>query len=125
MNTIRKYAFTALALAVLMGGILPPPVRAQLDPDVRIYLYENGIRVGEVFVPERVEGQTQYVEHWVLYPNYMYPGPRYIGALQVVPSMTEKPYDSEADFFSRVPFEKGSKYVRVTAQEYNYLPVGR
>jgi hypothetical protein len=37
----------------------------------------------------------------------------------------EKPYASESDFFQRVPFAAGSKYIRVLAQEYPYLPVTR
>jgi hypothetical protein len=102
------------------------PVRGFLLPVLRgIYLYENGIRTGEVYVPDRVDGQTQYTEHWVLYPNYLYPGPKFLGPMQVVPVTTEKPYASDAEFFKNVPFAKGSKYVRVDAEEFTSLPVAR
>jgi len=117
--------FGAVALAVTLAGIMPPVAKAQLDPGDKFYLYENGMRVGEVYVPDRAQGQTEYLEHWVLYPGYMYPGPRFIGTLQIVPSPMEKPYASESDFFQRVPFAAGSKYIRVLAQEYPYLPVTR
>jgi len=122
MRSIWKCVLAGLALALLVAGLLPPAAKAQIDVGSRIYLYENGVRVGEVFVPDRAPGQTEYAEDWVLYPNYMYPGPRFIGALQIVPSPTEKPYASEQDFFQRVPFAAGSKYVRVLAQESAYLP---
>lgn len=125
MNQIRKCVFAALAIALMIAAVLPPTAKAQIDGGNRIYLYENGVRVGEIYVPDRVEGQTEYVEHWVLYPKYLYPGPQFIGALQIVASPTEQPYASEADFLRRVPFEKGSKYIRVTAQESSYLPVAR
>jgi hypothetical protein len=85
-------------------------------------LYEGDSRVGEVFVPQRDPAETRYVEHWVLYPNYRYPGPRYLGALRVVVSTSEAPYASEDDFFRNVPFAKGSKYVRVNCQESPALP---
>src|SRR5689334_4638991 len=98
---------------------------AQLDPGTRIYLYENGERVGEVYVPERDAGQATYVEHWVLYPNYRYPGPLFISALQIVPSPTENPHDTQPIFFRNVPFAKDSKYIRVTAEESKSLPVVR
>ena len=125
MRNMRKFLFTAVAIAVMLTGIMPPAAKAQLDVGSRFYLYENGVRVGEIYVPDRAEGQSEYLEHWVLYPNYMYPGPRFIGALQIVPSPTEKPYASESDFFRNVPFAPGSKYIRVLAQEYSYLPATR
>jgi len=122
VKNLWKCVLAGLALALITAAILAPTAKAQLDAGNRIYLYENGVRVGEVYVPYRAPGQTQYVEDWVLYPNYMYPGPRFIGTLQIVPSPTEQPYASEQDFFQRVPFTTGSKYIRVLAQESNYLP---
>src|SRR5215813_1200922 len=124
MKNIRLLLLSLL-LAASLFTIFSVPGEAQIDPSNRIYLFENGIRVGEVYVPERAEGQTEYVEHWVLYPNYLYPGPRFIGTLQIVPTPSEQPYEGETDFFKRVPFEKGSKYIRVTAQESATLPVVR
>jgi len=122
MKTMLKFVVAAVLCAVVLMGVMSRVAKAQFDPEVKIYLYENGVRVGEIYVPDRAPEQTEYVEHWVLYPNYMYPGPQYIGTLDIVPSPTERPYASESDFFSHVPFAKGSKYIRVTCQEYSTLP---
>jgi hypothetical protein len=100
-------------------------VNAQVDSGNRLYLYENDVRVGEVYVPLYVPGQTSYTQHWVLYPGYLYPGPKFIGALQVIPSPTERPYASETDFFQNVPWSAGSKYIRITSEEFTSLPVRR
>src|SRR5262245_23415562 len=113
-----------IGVAVL-GLALSCLLLAQLDSGNRFYLYENGARVGEIYVEDRVEGQTHYVEHWVLSPNYQYPGPKFIGKLEIIPSPTEKPYANADDFFRNVPFERGSKYIRVTADEFSELPVKR
>ena len=123
MKKTTKFMIPAGLLALVLAGLSPRPATAQLDPGYfRTYVYENGVRVGEIYVPEQAVGQAQHEEDWVLYPNYVYPGPQFIGALQIVPSPTEQPYLSESDFFSRVPFAKGSKFIRVTAQENTSLP---
>ena len=124
MKKTMQYLLPAAMFAIVLAGVLSHTAKAQIDP-IKIFLYENGVRVGEVYVPDRAAGQTTYVEDWVLYPNYLYPGPRFLGALQIVPDAFSPPYASEADFFSRVPFAAGSKYVRVTAQEYTSLPAAR
>ena len=124
MKKTLKYLLPAMMFAVLLAG-LAHKAKAQIDGGNRIYLIENGARVGEVYVPDRTPDQTQYVEDWVLYPNYRYPGPSFLGILNVVPNTSIMPYASETDFFQKVPFLAGSKYVRVTAQEYTSLPVTR
>ena len=121
MKKIIVFAIPALIAAIFGFGI----VRAQVNPDVKVYLVENGANVGEIYVPERAPDATEYYEHWVLSPNYQYPGPKFMGKMQVTPSPTERPYASEADFFRNVPFPAGSKYVRVFAQEYSALPSAR
>jgi hypothetical protein len=122
MKKTMKFLLPAAMLTLGLASLFIHTAKAQLDPGLRTYLYENGIRVGEVYVPDRAAGATEYVEDWVLYPNYLYPGPQFIGALQIVPSSSERPYASETDFFQRVPFAPGSKYIRVLAQEYTSLP---
>ena len=78
-----------------------------------------------VYVVDRAPNQTVYEEDWVLYPNYQYPGPRFMGMMSVVPSPMEQPYASQSDFFRTVPFAAGSKFVRVTAEEFTSLPKSR
>jgi hypothetical protein len=118
MKKTMKFLLPAMMFAIVLAGVLSHVAKAQLDPGERLYLYENNVRVGEVYVLDRPPDATQYVEDWVLYPNYLYPGPRFMAGLQIVASPTEKPYASESDFFANVPFAAGSKYVRVSAQEY-------
>ena len=113
-----KIAIVVSAAALVLAGA----AWAQVDSGNKIGLYENGTKVGEVFVPERSPGQTRYMEHWVLSPNYQYPGPKFIGALEIVPSVTERPYADEADFFANAPWTAGSKYVRITSEEFTSLP---
>ena len=125
MKKKMKFLFAAMMFAIVLAGVLSHVAEAQLDPGVKYYVYENGVRVAEIHVIDRPPDATQYVEDWVLYPNYLYPGPRFIGALQIIPSQTERPYASESDFLHNVPFTHGSKLVRVTAQEFTSLPVAR
>ena len=110
-----------LTLLVAFAGL----AWSQLIPEVTVRLFEAGSLVGEVYVPDRAEGQTQYTEHWILYRNYQYPGPRYVGELLVAPIPSVAPYSSDADFFRNAPFPSGSKYVKVDVQEFTTLPVTR
>ena len=99
---------------------------AQLDPiggsiGAAFDLYESGNKVGEVYVPGRDAYATHYLEHWVLFPSYVYPGPKSLAKLNIVPKSTS-PYTNESDFFKRVAFKAGSKYIRVTSDESPILP---
>jgi len=122
MKKTMKYLLPAL---MILAGLSLHVAKGQIDPGDRIYLIENGARMGEVYVPDRAPGETKYVEDWVLYPKYRYPGPSFLGILNVAVSTSERPYSSPADFFQNVPFAAGSKYVRVTAEEFTSLPVAR
>jgi hypothetical protein len=130
MKKTKKYLLGGLMLIAVLGGLSRHVAQAQLDPGARLYLIERGSSgidhtVGEVYVHDRTPDQTQYVEDWVLYPNYQYPGPQFMGMLNITPSPMERPYASQSDFFRNVPFSAKSKYVRVTAQEFTSLPVAR
>lgn len=99
---------------------------AQLDPGdgregAAFDLFEAGNHVGQIFVPAREPGTIHYLEHWVLFPNYVYPGPKNLAMLKIVPK-SPSPFKDEADFFRRVEFKQGSKYIRVTADEYHEMP---
>lgn len=112
---MRKLLLFVGVLVLLVG--VSQSLSAQLDPGFRIYLIEEGVRVGEVFVPERAADAVTYEEHWVLYPSYKYPGPRNLRGLTIQADPSAKPYRDANDFFRRVPFAAGSKYVHVTATE--------
>jgi hypothetical protein len=106
-----------LTAGILLLAVMTAAPRAQFDTKARIYLWQDGVKFGEVFVPDRLPGATHYEEHWVLYKGYQYPGPNNLRGLVVKAEPSEMPYRSVEDFFARVPFRKGSKYIHVTATE--------
>lgn len=110
VRTLLAGAFLLLTLATL-------PTRAQLDPTLRIYLIQNGVRVGEVFVPARDFKATKYMEHWVLYPGYSYISGGGRQNLKIQATNEEPAYRDLDDFYARVPFAEGSKYIQITAEE--------
>src|SRR4051812_12770777 len=118
MMNKRKLIMAAAVLAL----VLACTAIAQVDPGMKLGLYENNVKVGEMYLNPYATGQTTYVQNWVLSPGYQYPGPRFLGALQVIASPTDRPYASEMDFFQNVPWSTGSKYVRITSEEFTSLP---
>jgi hypothetical protein len=114
----RSRFLMALGLVALFSGV----GWAQIDPSTKHRLYENGTLVGEVFVTPRAPTDRRYTEHWILYPNYQYPGPRFVGELQVTPIPSVAPYADEEEFFRTAPFPDGSKYVLVQVEEFDRLP---
>ena len=113
-------AITLVALAVARASAIS--TGAQLDPSGIYDILQNGIRVGEVYVPERDPGATQYVEHWVLYNSYVYPS-KDMPELKTEIRLAQKSnYESEADFFARAPFGPGFRYVRADCTDTDRLP---
>jgi hypothetical protein len=96
--------------ALLVAG----PAAAQLDPG-NFDLVQEGRKVGEIFVPERAPGATTYVEHWVLFPDYVNPDPETRGATRIRRARVQDA--SEADFFRRVRFGPDFRYVRIDVTE--------
>lgn len=111
-----------LAAAVIVGGVMVAiwlfiggRGRAQIlhDPDSSYGIYQNEELVGEIM---RVDDDpNEYVEHWVLYPEYVYGE-----ELTIVPSQTY--YGSLDGFFDRVPWAAGSRYVRTECFDGTSLP---
>jgi hypothetical protein len=113
-------ACAALLLALLLARAAPP-AHAQIDPSTRsMEIWQAGEKVGEVYVPARPAGATTYPEHWVLFPTYVYPSGD--GKVEVALRPGGPRYESEADFFARVPFARGSRYVKVQSAESDRLP---
>lgn len=111
--------FAAAVVATVLH--LAQPADAQLDPG-NFDLIQRGTKVGEVYVPPREPGQTTYIEHWVLFPNYTYPSPVSRQGLRLV-ALRRPRYTSEEDFFRNVPWGEGYRYVQITANESTSLPV--
>jgi len=110
-------------LTLVMSVLAPQTTKAQIpiDPDHVIGIFQEGVLRGEIM---RVDGDdSRYVEHWVLYPDYVYPSTKNRVATQLIPGV--KRYEGLEDFFARVPFEQGARYVKVICEDGTTLPNGR
>lgn len=103
--------------ALMLVAVLSPMVTAQIDSGFKVYLLQDGVRVGEVFVPTRAADAVRYEEHWVLYSKYQYPGPQNLRGLVIKAEPSETPYTDLNDFIRRVPWSNKSKYIHITATE--------
>ena len=118
---MAKYS---IPMAALLGSLaFAGAAWGQVDSGVKYHLYESGRLVGEVFVeaapPERDAAPP---EHWIVYPEYQYPGLRYIGELMVTPVPSLEPYDDLEDFVRNASFPAGSKYIRMDVETFTSLP---
>lgn len=95
------------------------PAFAQLDPG-NFNIIQNAKTVGEIFVPQRKTGQINYVEHWVLFPDYVYPASN--RSLNTMIKASRQRHVSEKDFFARVPWGMGYRYVRIDVTDTDILP---
>lgn len=102
------------------GRAVAIPGHAQLDPGTSVGIFQNGIKTGEIYVPYYTPQSINYIEHWVLFNNYVYPGkdPSLMTTLQ----MARRGYENEADFFARVPWGSGFRYVRVYCTDTDQMP---
>lgn len=108
----RLLALVAASLAMAI------PALAQVDPGFHT-IFQDGVKVGEIYVPSRSDSESLYFEHWVLLPGYKSPSVRTGVATEIVPAANA--YRSEADFFARVSFPEGARYVKVMAHESDEL----
>jgi hypothetical protein len=106
-------------LCAVCALMLALPAGAQLDPG-NFEIFQNGRKVGEIFVPERTKGQTSYVEHWVLSSDYIYPGGKL--SAQILIKRSQRSYASVDDFFARVSWGSGYRYVKIEATDADKLP---
>lgn len=113
----RRWIVSVFVFAAALGGLLSRrgTARAQIDPQrqsLALYEARQGampVLVGEVY--REGADPSRYTEHWVLYPNYVYPSERTDHAVSLQVGHAE--YRDAADFLGRVSFERGSRYVRV------------
>jgi hypothetical protein len=115
-NGSGRFALALVAAALALLSVVP--AQAQLDPG-NFDLYQNGEKVGEVFVPPHVSTET-YVEDWVLFPRYSHPGSDTRVITTIVPVFAR--YMSESEFFARVPWGEGFLFDRASADESAKLP---
>lgn len=119
-TTNLKTRTVSAIVAIVFALALVIPAHAQIDPGGFI-IRQNGVQVGVIYVPQHEPGAGNYVEHWVLYDNYTYPG-RDASLVTTITAATKDEYRDEADFFARVPWGKGFRYVRVDSTDTDRLP---
>lgn len=82
----------------------------------------NGHEVGRIFVPAH-EGETSYVEHWVLFEDYVYPSRDGESVTTEIVRATEQHVSEEAFFAdSAKQVNDGGRYVLVEATEFDKVP---
>jgi hypothetical protein len=116
MKVIKKFSFI-LAL-FLFGLMINQSVNAQLKPGSAYVLDKQGNIVGMVYIPEKKDLKN-YVEHWILFPDYVYPGDKNFDATLTVELTRDFKYDNLADFIDDNFCEKGCRYIEVKSVEYH------
>src|SRR2546422_759985 len=102
----KKPLLTAAALVLALAAAFVPHATAQIDPmKAPYYIYESGKMVGVIYVPDRASKEL-YIEHWVLFPNYVYPSGTNGQSITIVAN-TEFRIDDEKAFFRSVPWGEG------------------
>lgn len=116
----RLSAVALVASLATAAFVTPRSANAQLDyNEERAFdLYEDGQLVGQVF--REGSNPTEYVEHWVMFPRYIYPSP--VNGVQLVVVPGKSHYRGAADFLARVPFEPGSRYARAAIFDAERIP---
>lgn len=108
--------FGTLAAAFALTALLAPQTAlAQLESGI-MAIYQNGKEVGRIYVPGRAAKADTYVEHWLLYPNYTYPGRRR-PALETVIVPLDDVAASLTEFKQSAGAEPGSKLIQVLSHE--------
>lgn len=116
---MHRLSYLLFSLAILAGcfglaleGGQAAAVNRRAAPLLRVPLqfpidefgiFQKETRVGEIYSPGTDIKATQYVEHWVLYDGYIYPGKNHLGLTTTIKASPESAYKSEADFFASVP----------------------
>jgi hypothetical protein len=120
---LRAKAISSL-LTIVFALALAIPAQAQVDPGIHDVFqrdrFGNWIKAAEIYVGPREPEATNYVEHWVLFDNYVYPSAEAQVATMIKPS--RRTYANEQDFFARVTWGPGFRYVRVDCIDTTQLP---
>jgi hypothetical protein len=121
-RTKAKAICSLVAMLVTLAAAIP--AQAQFDPGLHDIFqtdrFGDRVKAGAIFVPRREPGTTNYVEHWVLFDNYVYPSPE--NRVVTTISASGLSYRSEEEFFARVGWGLGFRYVRVDCLDTDKLP---
>lgn len=122
MGTTEGMKIRSVVAAVVLSGlalVVKQEASAQVPPyKDSLGIYQRGKLVGEVY--REGGSETNYVEHWVLYPGYVYPSPANKASFELRPGQAE--YKDAATFLAKVPFEKGSRYVKTSCEDGTSIP---
>ena len=119
INRLTNYMRRSFAIGALIACLCATTAFAQLDPG-SFPIYQNGAQVGVIYVPDRAANTSLYAEHWILFPNYVYPSATNGVRTEILPA--EQRYTSEADFFRSAPWGPGFRYVHVASTDTTILP---
>ena len=119
INRFSNYMKRGFVIGVLIACLGATTVFAQLDPG-SFPIYQNGAQVGVIYVPDRAANSSLYAEHWILFPNYVYPNATNGVRTEIVSA--ERRYTSETDFFRSTPWGPGFRYVHVVSTDTTNLP---
>lgn len=117
-RTWRKLAFVCVLLATLS---LCAPLFAQLDYDT-YDIYQNGMLVGVIYVPQRGADPSVYAEYWIMSNKYQYPSEENQVTTEIRHARGYH-YTSLADFLEKAPWGDGYHYVVVTAFDRTSKPM--
>lgn len=129
MNTRQRIAMSLTVATVAFGALAvrARAARAQIDPYRASYAVYETVASGETVLCGEIyrEGAdpTRYDEHWVLYPGYVYPSATNGVTLTIRPGL--RAYRDTSDFFARVPFSRGSRYVHTANLDTYERPSAR
>jgi hypothetical protein len=113
------FPMSAGAIAGAIVLLRPTTAPAQVDPDQRSFaVVQNSAVVGEIW--REGTNPKHYVEHWVLYPGYLYPST--VNQVSATLRPGHHTYANTADFLAHVPFEEGSRYVKVDCDDSESIP---
>ena len=115
---MKSFKNIKLIAAIAFSGtliFLPAQSQAQMEVGV-MGIYQNGKEVGKIYVPPRSPKDVTYAEHWVLYPDYIYPSKNIPGFETVIIPLKEG-FSSLAEFQKNTRLEPGTRSIEVLSQE--------
>ncbi|NOU13305.1 MAG: hypothetical protein HOO92_04960 [Methylococcaceae bacterium] len=79
-------------------------------------IHQNDKEVGRIYVPPRHAKPDTYVEHWVLYPGYVYPSNKRPGLKTIIVPLEES-FSSLSSFKNSLFLQPGSRLIEVLSHE--------
>lgn len=119
---------TAMVTAALLSACSSLAIDARgeslVEAGGHYAIYQYGEKVGEIYSEADPPPELTGLEHWVLSPAYVDASSRGPAALEIIPCVhpAGDEISSARDFFRRVEWGEGYRYVRVAARSSTTLP---